>query len=253
MNREKFYTALRRKNTGVFGTRLSQRQVEGMENLLDVWENDFNGPIDQLAYNLATAYHETAHTMQPIMERGRRSYFDKYEPGTRLGRVLGNTQPGDGYKFRGAGHVQNTGRRNARYASKRLGLIGYDVDFVANPEKRLDPKLSAVSLFLGNQEGWWTSKGLPAFLDGKDESDDEDFNEYVRARATVNGKDRAVQIARYAVAFEQALIEAGYQKGKPVPKPTPTPTPKPAPTPEPQPKSGLLGLILSILSKLFKR
>ena len=103
MNRKVFFESIR---SPLFRGSLSHSQVSGMENLLDVWESGYRSdPIEHLAYNLATAYHETARTMQPITERGARSYFNKYEPGTRLGRRLGNTRPGDGYRFRGEGHI----------------------------------------------------------------------------------------------------------------------------------------------------
>lgn len=245
MERAKFYAALRRRGSGVFGTSLSQVQVEGIENLLNVWEKHFaGGSVDELAYNLGTAYHETAHTMQPITERGKRSYFNKYEPGTRIGKVLGNTQPGDGYRFRGEGHVQNTGRRNARKATQRLNeVFRLGVDLEREPAKRGDPYISALSLFLGNREGWWTGRALDQYVDGIDEDDDEDFREYVKARAVVNGSDRAAMIAGYAVAFEKALREAGYRAGvpeKPVQprQPDPAPIPVPSPKPSPAPKSG---------------
>ena len=78
--------------------------------------------------------------MQPIKERGPVSYFNKYEPGTKIRKVLGNTQKGDGYRFHREGHVQNTGRRNAEFASRRLKeLFGLNLDLVKNPEKRGDP------------------------------------------------------------------------------------------------------------------
>jgi hypothetical protein len=55
--------------------------------------------------------------------------FDKYEPGTPVGKDLGNTQPGDGARFKGRGYVQLTGRDNYH----RIGLqIG--VDLVDNPD-----------------------------------------------------------------------------------------------------------------------
>jgi hypothetical protein len=90
--------------------------------------------------------------MQPIKERGPVSYFNKYEPGTKIGKLLGNTQKGDGYRFKGEGHVQNTGRRNAAFASKRLNeVFGLNIDLVKNPEKRGDPFSSAQSLFLATR------------------------------------------------------------------------------------------------------
>ena len=99
MNRKEFYAALRKKDNGVFGTALSQTQVDGLENLLNVWGAGYSkDPVQHLAYNLGTAYHETARTMQPIKERGLKSYFNKYEPGTRIGRILGNTIPGEDRK-----------------------------------------------------------------------------------------------------------------------------------------------------------
>ncbi|MCZ4501022.1 MAG: hypothetical protein JWQ74_3577 [Marmoricola sp.] len=202
MDRAKFFGAVR---TNVFGGRLNTSQVAGMENLLDVWDRYFAGdktvqnPTDYLAYNLGTAFHETAKTMQPITEYGGVSYFDKYEPGTKLGKILGNTEKGDGFRFRGEGHVQNTGRGNAAKATKRINeLFHLDIDLVANPDKRGDPFVSAMSLFLGNKEGWWTGKALGAHLvPGRPD--------FVNARRVVNGTDKAVTIAGYAAKFKSAI------------------------------------------------
>ena len=47
--------------------KLSTKQKEGMEALLKATSNL---PLSQRAYLLATAYHETATTMQPIHEYG---------------------------------------------------------------------------------------------------------------------------------------------------------------------------------------
>ena len=216
MNRQKFYEYLRKSNSGLFGNSLSKNQVDGLENLLDVWEEYYAAdPDDLLSSNLGTAYHETARTMQPITERGKKSYFDKYEPGTKLGKVLGNTQPGDGYRYRGEGHVQNTGRANAAKATKRLNeVFNLGIDLVKNPELRGDPFISAHSLFLGNKEGWWTGKKLQDYIDGIDEDDDEDLREFVNARRVVNGTDKAATIAGYAMAFSKAIEYAGGMQKK---------------------------------------
>lgn len=47
---------------------------------------------------------------------------------------MGNTDPGDGYKFRGRGAIQLTGKDNYAAAGKDLGL-----DLVNNPELAKDP------------------------------------------------------------------------------------------------------------------
>lgn len=264
MDRAKFFAALRKRDSGVFGTSLSQSQVDGLENLLDVQAAYLpDMPLDELAYDLGTAFHETAGTMQPITERGPRSYFNKYEPGTRIGKILGNTVPGDGYRFRGEGHVQNTGRRNARRASQRLNaLFGLKLDMEVNPGLRGDPKISALSLFIGNREGWWTGKELGAYLDGIDESDAEDLREFIKARAVVNGSDKAEKIGRHALTFEAALKAAGYapkkhaqmpvQPAKPVPAPSPAPVPQSPPAAEPEAKRGFWTIILEIIGKLLR-
>lgn len=99
MDRTAFFAELR--GSALFPHGFSQDQVAGINRLLDVWDDFYRGPLDEIAYDLATSHYETAGTMEPITERGARSYFDKYEPGTKLGKALGNTQPGDGYPIPG--------------------------------------------------------------------------------------------------------------------------------------------------------
>ena len=170
--------------------RLVTDQVEGIELLLKELTYD---PVSHKAYTMATAQWETAHTMQPIHERGVVSYFDKYEPGTRLGLRLGNTVKGDGFRFRGRGFVQITGRFNYKKASEKLG-----VDLLAEPDKALQPDIAAKIIRLGMREGWFTGKRLFDYLPGS----------YREARRIVNGTDRAAEIASLATKWEAALRKA---------------------------------------------
>lgn len=183
---------------------LSQGQVDGLNALLPPmvsagWSRPF------AAYALATAYHETARTMQPIKEHGGTAYFHRmYDPqGARpqVARRLGNTEPGDGAKFAGRGYVQLTGRDNYAKAGAKL-----KVDLVANPDLAMRPDLAARIMVAGMSEGWFTGKRLVNYLppDG-----DATFEMFRRARRIINGVDQDVRIALHAVHFQNALEKGG--------------------------------------------
>jgi hypothetical protein len=132
--------------------------------------------------------------MQPIYERGAKSYFSKYEPGTKIGAALGNTKPGDGYRFRGRGFVQLTGRANYVKAGKKLGL-----NLMDGPDAALSPMIAARILVQGATEGWFTGKKLDDYLP----------DSFVSARRVINGTDKAGEIASIATAFGKALAKLG--------------------------------------------
>lgn len=76
----------------------------------------------------------------------RNSPFDLYE----FKDGLGNTQAGDGPKFKGRGFVQLTGRNNYTVTGNALGI-----DLIGNPERANDPATAGLILaqFLKGQEG----------------------------------------------------------------------------------------------------
>ena len=63
---------------------------------------------------------------------------EDYETGTATGKVLGNTEPGDGPRFKGRGYIQLTGRWNYGHFGKKVG-----VDLISNPELAADPDIAA--------------------------------------------------------------------------------------------------------------
>ena len=222
-----FFDIVRKK----FGP-LSQSQVDGFQLLVKA---SAQLPQDHAAYVLATAWHETARTMQPIYERGSKSYFDKYDAGTKIGKDLGNTIKGDGYKFRGRGYVQLTGRRNYAKASKECGA-----DMVAAPDLALDPVHAVKIIVAGMRDGWFTGKRM------------SNFKTFKAMRKVVNGTDKDDLIAGYAETFLKALQAV---KTGPVAPSTPAPTPD-APKvdlPASDKPIGLLAAFIALLSSIFKR
>lgn len=173
-----FFAAVR----PLFGGSLSQPQVDGINAILQAFDERGDGNKRHLAYLLATARHETADTMQPIYERGAKAYFAKYEPGTKIGKELGNTSKGDGYKYRGRGFAQLTGRANYRKFS-----------IEDEPDKALEPDIAANILVIGCLKGMFTGKKL------------SDYSTFTSMRRVVNGLDKAQLIAGYADGFLKAL------------------------------------------------
>lgn len=146
-------------------------------------------PLNDVAYILATAYHETAHTMKPVREYGGEKYLKskKY------------------YPYVGMGYVQLTWDYNYKKAGKK-----FNVDFMKDPKLLLLPKYAAPTLVVGMIEGWFTGKKLRDYIDTIDESDAEDLLEFNGARRIVNGNDKKALIAGYALQYEKALKASGY-------------------------------------------
>jgi putative chitinase len=71
---------------------------------------------------------------------------------------LGNMAPGDGYRFRGRGLIQITGRAN--YAKIALRL---HIDCVGVPAMLEEPKYAALSAAI-----YWSERHLNEFADGDD-------------------------------------------------------------------------------------
>lgn len=222
INRDTFFAYVRR---APFGGRLTQKQVDGCNAILRA----FDGVCAQkLSYALATAFHETAGTMQPIRECGGRSYFQRYE-----GRAdLGNVHPGDGVKFHGRGYVQLTGRSNYERASDALG-----VDFVGNPDLALRPDYASIIMRRGMSEGWFTGRKLSDYFGG-------DREDPINARRIVNGTDKARLIAGYYHNFLDAIDHA---KSPAAPKDVRERDAQPDDVPPARSKS-LWGIVTSFLS-----
>lgn len=150
------------------------------------------------AYMLATVKHECADTWFPVMERGAQSYFDKYNSGTLLGARLGNTQAGDGFRFRGRGYVQITGRANYEMLGRALQLGD---QLIENPDLALGPEVAYKIMSYGMRMGAFSGKKLSDYISGN-------MCDYYNARRIINGLDEAETIRDYAEKLEQVLRSA---------------------------------------------
>jgi putative chitinase len=106
-------------------------------------------PLRQ-AHFLAQVAHESDHFRTTTEYASGAAYEGR--------RDLGNTQKGDGRRFRGRGLIQLTGRFNYAAASKALGH-----DFVANPED------AAIFPWAAEIAGWyWSTHELNLHADADD-------------------------------------------------------------------------------------
>lgn len=195
-----FFNAIR--SSKALGPSLTSDEVSGCEAILSACAGF---PASWAAYALATAVVETAGTMQPIKEIGGGAYFRRmYDiEGERPAKAkeLGNLTPGDGARYCGRGYTQLTGRSNYAKAEAALG-----VPLVADPDLALTPEIAAKIMRRGMQEGWFTGKSLSTYLPAI-----ADIHQFANARRIINGTDRAVEIAGYALEFQSALKAGGWR------------------------------------------
>ena len=111
------------------------------------------GPV-RLAAFLAQIGHESG-SLRWVREVADGSAYDGR-------RDLGNTQPGDGTRYRGRGLIQCTGRDN--YRAMAAALMPLDApDFEDFPEALEEPKWAAWSA-----AAWWTTHGCNQLADAGD-------------------------------------------------------------------------------------
>jgi predicted chitinase len=200
-NPASFFDALRGT---LFTPSLTQSEVNGCNVILDAMAGE---PLGWTAYALATAFHETAGTMQPIQEYGGNAYYTRlYDvTGAYPQRAIqnGNTEPGDGIKYCGKGFVQLTWKNNYARAGREIG-----VDLIDHPELAMAPNIAAQVLRRGMTEGWFTARKFNDYLPA---SGPAALGQFVMARRIINGLDRANLVADHAEHFQSALQAGGWE------------------------------------------
>lgn len=183
MNKTAFYDEWRVQ----FGA-LSQSQVDGLDFLLTRLDSDPPASLEQAAYMLATVYHETAMTFEPVKE----AYW--VTPDAEAWRKANLSY----YPWYGRGYVQLTWEDNYIRAGDKL-----DEDLTTNPDDVMEPETSYEIMLQGMVEGWFTGVCLNDYIcPGK--------TDYVGARKIINGTDKASTIAGYADKMAKCLQSAAY-------------------------------------------
>lgn len=147
-------------------TRLEERLSYSAERLVAVWPRRFPTMAE------ATPYARNPAALAEKVYGGR----------------LGNVNPGDGYRFRGRGLIQLTGRDNYAVAAKYSGL-----PLVDDPGIATQPACAArIAL------GFWKSAGL------NDEADRDDIDAITRViNGGLNGlDDRKAWLAKAKKVFK---------------------------------------------------
>jgi hypothetical protein len=175
--RDAFFAVVR---SDLYGGHISQPAVDGFNALLGEAEARAMD-LRCTAYVLATAYHETAHTMQPVREIG-----------LGRGHEYGRPDPETGQVYYGRGYVQLTWRANYQALGRLIS-----VDLVHAPDRALEPAIAAKVLFEGMLRGLFTGQRLDHYFR-------PGVTDWINARRIINGLDRATLIAGYAIQLHGA-------------------------------------------------
>lgn len=189
MNRAAFYKTVRAR----LGS-LNPSQVDGFETVLNAIAT---APLAHQAYMLATAWHETAKTMQPVREA-----FNLSEAWRKKNLRY--------WPWYGRGYVQTTWQSNYARLDAEAAKAGLTKpgEILANLDLAMRPDIAAFALRRGMEEGWYDAQGkkmaqrLPT-------SGTATRAQYINARYLVNIQDKAADIEAYAQAFERALRDGG--------------------------------------------
>jgi hypothetical protein len=263
MDKVKFFERLKSPNNKLFGAKLSQPQVEGINYILEACAKYNVTNQHHIAHILAHVYHETGQYMSPIKETVYRSSTNKNPTDAtvikRLNAAWAKGQLSwvktpywrDGWF--GRGQIQITHKDNYDKLGKKIG-----VDLVSDPSLALDLKNSAAIAVLGMRDGEFTGKKLSNY--GFPQALDAEWKEH--PRRIVNGKDGTdAKIKEYHMNFYDALQHAGHkavvtEQPKPATPVAPKPVveqPKPTTTTTPTvtKEQNILTAILEIVKKLF--
>lgn len=211
---------------------LTHEQVQRLTGDADRWADALNNAIqrwnigtpERLAMFLAQCAHESGgfkHLVENLRyskealvktwptrftaaDAARMEYDERAIAERAYGGRLGNAMEGlgDGYRFRGRGIIQLTGRDNYTRCGQAIGL-----DLAAHPEMLEQPLWAAISA------GWfWATNGCNELADAGD---------YLAVTKRINGGTNGLQDRETWLATVRSILGPARPGGAPTPTPQP--------------------------------
>ena len=142
-------------------------------------------------------YFRTLNDAQEVAAAGPEAIAERV-----YGGRMGNSKPGDGFKYRGRGFIQLTGYDNYAAASKALGI-----DLVNNPDQASQPEIAAKIA-----HWYWQQRGIStAARNGDIEKVTKRIN------GGFNGiEDRRNKFAKYMREVPSLMVGTGSSEGTPI-------------------------------------
>jgi putative chitinase len=134
---------------------------------------------------------ESAHPYEHQPERLANLVYAR-----RLGN--GDADSGDGWRYRGRGLIQLTGRGNYRLCGQALAL-----PLEAEPDQLLQPQIAALAA-----AQFWHSRGLNELAD--DRSGDDDDEDFTRISILINGGREGLESRRSYWAKAKSALSQEY-------------------------------------------
>jgi hypothetical protein len=198
------------------GKKLTATRQQGFDAIFDFWDTvESYDSMEWLAYELATAWHETGAQMLPVREGFKATDAEAYAAVTAYCKKKGISnyaaRHSNGNSYYGRGYVQLTHADNYKKMGKQLGVGDTLYD---KPDKVMDPATAASILVVGLMDGLFRPAAgtLFDYFNGTDQR-------WFDARALVNGdknskpswaggKKIGTLVADYGQAFLGALKAA---------------------------------------------
>ncbi len=201
----------------LFKGKMTAKQVAGIERIIAAHDRYGTGLDTALAYHLETSYHETGRRMQPVRETfatSTKQAIDRLEAAWKAGKLKWVKTPYWREGYFGRGDAQLTHKANYTGKLRDAVLELFKVDIAKQPDKVLDPEISAFILVEGMTRGHTTKSDFTTYA--LEDFVNSHMTDYANARKVVNPGEKSSfePMARDARLWEDAIRAARLAAGE---------------------------------------